>query len=327
MSRYLLFCLIALQIGLFAEVAFAGLKFFQGFKGEERDSKDKSEISGDQLTYEFDVLNKYLSSKTRLNDADENMDYLLVLYLEHSDRKSISKSKKLKAEKLFLDLRRIDPKPIKNFKPDPLCNEEGWKILNENNRALGSNSPQRSQETGSARRRVDEIFQHYLKVHSNHCQNVYPANFIKQIETMNKEQLQRVAHFTDDLISNSVALQQGSEVVRVSKFVENEPNFDEAYIYGRLPEAVKDGQDWTEIISQRKTSHGKRKLKQLRNLYREYIVEPCTLYVKTVGPEVFEPATLESKYLQLDETNKEYCLGWARFRVCKALIGKAEFWF
>lgn len=307
MAQVLLFTFITLHIMLLLNLVSAG-----------KSIDDISGISGAELTPEYDKLNNYLVDSSPKGVSTDKFELVLERWTRHENRKWFSRSKKQKAEQLFLALRKLEELSS--------CNRVGRTILRENNLAMNGRPTRELQFHGSVPRVIEKVFRESLKKHAQLCQNIYPATFKEKLSTIDGETLKRVADFADALVQHYVPNKSLSEVKRLFLFIQNKPFIDGNYVSGQLEEMLKDKPELEAIQLQPNERLGKLELNnaEYERVYNEYIIEPCKYFVQTLGPDIFEPATFVKEFLEADENNLEYFQAWARYRVCEDALDAAR---
>lgn len=62
--------------------------------------------------------------------------------------------------------------------------------------------------------------------------------------------------------------------------------------------------------------------KSIENQFEKFIRAPCRVFNDRLGKDLFIPATFDSIYFhKVDDNAVEFHNGWARFKICKELLG------
>lgn len=284
----------------------------------DQDVNDISSIKGENLRKEYNELNRYLIGKTNSESVQQNIELVLELYNKHLPKKSVSRSKTLQAEKLFLSLR--------NLKDTRSCSKSGKVILEENESAL-KQTPQNYYDddlfylgsTGDERRRIDDIYSEYLKDHVKLCQPEYLTKFNFKFSNTEKEKIQKVADICDQSIAEYVPNKLMPEVDRLFNLVryDREPSVD---VYRHLLKILDGTPDYKYLNCQR--DHTFKKIFDVAGFERvfdTYILEPCENFIRLFGPDIFEPAMFELEHLKRSDKDLEFYQNMARYRVCKTI--------
>lgn len=289
----------------------------------DKDLNDVSFIKGDHLRKQYNEMNGELLTKTNSEDPNQNMNLVMESYTKHVPKKSVSRSKTLQAEKLFLSMRKLESDKM-------TCSAHGKRVLEENKSALkqeqsfndfydeyefymGPGEPER--------RRIDDIYQYYLENHAKLCSQEYRNSFNKKLENMEENELKQVSDLVDERIANYKPDKIMPEIKRLLNFVRYHRSHSE-YVLEGLLKVLDHKPDFLYLNFQTNPRSGETFFDEdnFKRVYEENVEKPCKYFVEQLGPDIFEPALFELDYLPRDENDLIFFRNLARYSVCQSII-------
>lgn len=269
-----------------------------------------------QKKRDYEKINKYLLENVKTDDMKENMD--AVLELLHTKKAWNPTLTIVDALEQLTSLNELVNR----------CDWEGFVSLFKNVRASGIESNSNWRKLS----RIDNLVLRYAIKHSDNCYKVYPAQYKVKLAKLDKQTVQRVDTFTEGFLmrySNWRTLYSARSKINVlmDKFILKTESLDEQRDGRIAHEALKKlAKDDTKfeyfqyVLNEEKGMFELREDK-IRELFSEYLLEPCKKYAQELGPDVFIPANYDALYkLNFDLGEIEYHQSWARFRICSILI-------
>lgn len=289
----------------------------------DKDLNDVSSIKGDHLRKQYNEMNAELLTKTNSDEPNQNMDLVMESYTKHAPKKSVSRSKTLQAEKLFLSMRNLE-----NDKNT--CNTYGKRVLEENKSALKQEQSfnefydeyELYMGPGeSERRRIDDIYQYYLENHAKLCSQEYLRSYNVKLASMDGSKTLQVSDFVDDRIANYVPNKIMPEIDRLFNFVRYYRSHSE-YVLKGLLKVLSYKPDFKYLNVQEDPRSGETFFDRdnFKRVYKENVEVPCKYFVQQLGPDIFEPVLFELDYLSRDENDLIFFRNLSRYSVCKTII-------
>lgn len=272
-------------------------------------------LSGQSYKLTYVRINRYLLNHVDEEaDARENLSRAIDWMRSNPGKGTLFSKSLMEALKQFTALIEIGADEQRK------CNWQSYNILLTN-----------SQASASSMKRIDKIVRHFSLEHAKECSKVYPAKYKQTIQQMDTLQVERVESFTDDVINSKLG---GREITSrdfydqliattCSSTTESDAHVALIAIRNLASEdsevkylkQVLDDKRQTMIIREDK----------IGKLFENYLLEPCLYYVRSLGPQIFLPASFDATSLpQVVNSNGGFYRAWTRFKICKCLVEKRD---
>lgn len=222
---------------------------------------------------DYGEINNYLVMQTNKIDLKSNVEVAQRYLVEHPGKRGLDRDF-VQGLRTFISLG--------NVKHDEVdCNEKNAAILNANNIML-NNLIDRMDNNVDSLTRLEKIVWYVLEEHANKCSKVYSKRLDEMVEQVDKSKLNSVKMFIGEFVRRVYELSSGDV----------EQKLYPAVAYKVL---IKIAQEAENVDLNKKNT--------VEKMYLKYIEEPCSWYVNTFGPSIFNTATFDKSitYVPLNE--------------------------
>lgn len=271
----------------------------------------------------YDKLNEYLVTKVVDNDEVEaNMEA----------------ASKWLADQNKVRLKFITRAPIDDLKKftalqqviaDTRCDRRAYEIMRPNEKAVGLHKKKDYKEVV---RRVDKVMLSIFKSHAEKCLSTYRQVYRTKMEQLDEEVRKQVERLAEAIIRANgytgpwyVATDPSNLINRYIRYhltVRSFAGVDKA-LYRALIDNTEGDPDakYTQRVADEQSDKRTIHEGKIKELIGKHLIEPCRLYEAEMGPDVFIPGEFEARvYNKVDNSDRDYYLGWSYFKICRALI-------
>lgn len=275
-------------------------------------------------------INHFLVDNVESDEIGPNLLAATKLYeKEKQDRWNIFNKHLVGALQQFISLNRI----VNGEK----CTKNSYAILLKNDRATRGRTHKIPSRLGILTR-VDKIIYSIAINHAIECQTVYPELFKQRYSQLDKEKVEKVETFMNDIINHLMTEKKNFfretkkyetvEQLQHVRSIHGKRKAQVAYDAIKLFASGDPDVKYLRKVVDEKEGILKVKKDKVVGLFTRYLVEPCEYYVRELGPNIFIPASYdivmlekEDRYSQ-DDKKSDFFLSWTRYRLCNLLIGK-----
>lgn len=269
-------------------------------------------------------INDYLTKATDSTKFDENMR-LAEEWLEREKARGVDQTL-IEALEQFTEMKSLLHK----------CNSEGHYILWRNDQATGDLAREDTSEMDETPERIVGLVRDAALDHAIICLHVFPSRFREIREQIDSPLMDRVDAIMDEHLASNNSLarlfDRGTNEIDPKRVVSGikSISYNEAarLAYDVIKAYSRTDKNRAYLAKVMDKGQGKSVVHRdkIKQLVVKYLVEPCSFYVKTFGPDVYIPAIYEAEVLQ-DKYNplagpnfNGFVYGWVTYRVCETMV-------
>lgn len=269
-------------------------------------------------------INNYLVANVKNNDdIGPNIEAAVEWLSRPEGRKPLFLSSKPVSDlKKFAALQQV--------LEDTNCDDTAYEIMRINEKAINLNNLAAS---GLATRRVDKVMLKIFRDHAERCHEIYPAKYRTRDRQFDLETEERVVQLANILMeedkrgaylsSNAFYRAENLFNVYMKKPVSISRYTGEDLLKSALVSNAGDDRNvnFLRKIVDRRTGKAVIYKDRVKELVHKYLVGPCKLFTRDLGPDLFVPASLDALFdSQVYEWEVEYYLNWSYFKICQSVI-------
>lgn len=270
------------------------------------------ETSDRDFNRSYKTISNYLTRFVSDDDIEPNLKIAKEWLTKDLKTDSQADKRLVDALKLFVSL--------KDTLYGRMCNQSGHEVLFKN--LLATEQRGRGKRTDY---RTDRIVYHSCLDHARACQKSYPIAFEKIYRAMDPIKRTRVEIFLND--RNLQDFQRGAtnRFMFYNTLVKNQQRIQGKNTARMVFEAI-----YTIFIGDEDSDYSPHedtiiREETMKEMFKQYIVEPCVYFVEKLGPDVFVPVIFDAMfYHRVNEENFRFYNAWTRFKMCSFVIDNED---
>mgnify|MGYP006965680234 CR=1 FL=1 len=288
----------------------------------------------------FQKINEFLCDTVSSSDFEKNMAKASELLERQARAKTPDESSFVEDLRSLVALNSIRNK----------CDRTAYEMLRAICEATDYRGHKEFRDLGPLRR-IDSIVYHYSKQHYEDCKQVYPRLFVALYNQVDEAQRKRWDIMAKRMLNYYWPDEpfMPKDKLQLERFIEGSLRSEHKYVgsnslgaFYLMEQLAGDAKDPDAIHLTRRTDERRGNFLPMNRakveaLAKRYVIDPCKLYVNTLGPNIFEPWQFDSlmveeeeRYvsdldiLDKDESQRQFNIGLIRFKFCKSLIHEEE---
>lgn len=304
-----------------------------GINTSATNSIDVSRIDGASIKDAYKEMNIQLVRDVPPCDIEATMSKVKELLAKEANGRAISsffkfltgQAKVSQAYKLFGALSKLTE--------GHRCDANAINILKQNDLASEGRA-HANLSSGECRKRVENVLLHYVKLSIEECPQVHADLMRQNLANFDSRQWKYVRRLTEDEFSSHwedlmrhnvekrdalVQLALDTERFMFTELVQGTNLYH--HLDTMLTQFDSEQKQFLKPVVDEATGLTKINESKIEELFQEYAMKPCRNYVKTFGPNIFEPeiylASFKHEPLRGDEG---FYSNWVRYNICKFYI-------